>query len=153
MKNRYANIGSDNKISLKNSTPQGDMQKTIYFPNSRAPRWQLRVDQVENFWRILPANGLRGKLKRLFVKMLLPRMHFLLASQISEFPTAHFIYLGVDDGKKTKLSINLNQNEVEIEKACVDKDASIYLSKEAEVLKTLRKAPSLSLRRYFSIIE
>lgn len=150
MNKKYQKKLIENKTTSQKLTLKGATQETIYFPNSRAPRWQLRVDQIENFWRILPANGLRGKLKKLFVKLLLPKIYFLLPSQISEMPNAHFIYLGVDDGKKTKLIININQNGVEIEKTCVDKEASIYLYREAEVLKKLRKAPSRNFPRFLS---
>jgi len=125
-------------------------QKVIYFPNSQNPRWLVRSDKIGEFWRILPRNGFRGKVKSVFVRIIFPKLRSLLPYVNSEMLGAHFLYLGVDDGKQTQLSIILKKNFLVIEKFCICKNSYVFISKEAEILKKISVSRTSNFPQFIS---
>ena len=120
----------------------------VHFPNSTNPRWLIRKDRVAKFWQILPVNGLRGFAKRHYLKFAFPSLQFMYYSASEKLGSADFVYLGVDDGKRTKISIKLHNNSLMIEKSCTDTDATKYLEKEAEILKILQTDSGINFPKY-----
>lgn len=126
------------------------VRETIFFPSAREPRWLLQKSCVEDFWRVLPVNGLRGIVKRAFARHFLPRLLFLTKSSQHDLGGAHFVYLGVDDGKRTSVAITLQAGQVLIEKTSQQSEAVNGLATEARVLGALMSETESTFPRFIS---
>lgn len=126
------------------------MHLAVYFPNAKKPRWLVRKDRVWEFWRILPVNGVRGVMKKLFARLVFPRLLLVSPHVPDGVGSSDFLYLGVDDGKRTQLAVTLDGNSVVIEKSAVDGNAVSFLEKEAQILKTLRTEGSSEFPQFLS---
>ncbi|MCJ7420413.1 phosphotransferase [Sphingomicrobium astaxanthinifaciens] len=119
-----------------------DNSTVHYFPTKRSPRWVVRHGFEGVFWRILPANGLRGLARRGFARWIFPRFSRGVIESAHELGGYEFLYLGVPDGKRTELKMKFEGDSVLIEKYAVEVAAEKYLKNEAATLERLQAANS-----------